>query len=102
MFRLWTGPYRSRRRRLLNESGAAGRFGSPVSTTGGILLQEGLAFACVQAAAVHVTVGVYDIDGRIEFHIHHDGHALVENDLPPDARSRSSNDGLDLVTALAY
>ena len=26
----------------------------------------------------------------------------LENDLPPDARWRSSNDGLDLVTALAY
>jgi hypothetical protein len=75
---------------------------SPVITTGGILLQEGLAFACGQAAAAHVTVAVHDNDGRIEFHIHHDGHALREQDLPPDARWRSANDGLDLVTTLTY
>jgi len=86
----------------LDVSPAAGRFGSPVSTTGGILLQEGLAFACGQAAAAHVTVAVHDNDGRIEFHIHHDGHALREQDLPPDARWRSANDGLDLVTTLTY
>lgn len=86
----------------LDVSPAAGRFGAPVSTTGGILLQEGLAFACGQAAAAHVTVGVHDNDGRIEFHIHHDGQALREQDLPPDARWRSANDGLDLVTTLTY
>lgn len=87
---------------LLGKLGGWCAFGAMVRTSGAIFRQEGLAFGCGPAAPAHVTVGVHDNDGRSEFHIHHDGQALREADLPSDACWRSANDGLELVATVTH
>jgi len=87
---------------LLSKLGGWCAFGAMVRTSGAIFRQEGLAFGCGPAATAHVTVCLHNNDGRTQFHIHDDGQALREPDLPSDACWRSANDGLDLVTTLTY
>jgi hypothetical protein len=85
----------------LDVSAAAGRWGEPVSTSSSIVLQEGLTFACGQAAAQHVRVEARFDDGAIRMRIDHDGAELSEDDLPMDARWRTEDSGRSLLAEVA-
>ena len=85
----------------LDVSATAGRWGEPVSTASSIVLQEGLTFACGQAAAQHVAVVARFDDGAIQLRIDHDGAELNEEDLPGDARWRAEDSGRSLLAEVA-
>jgi hypothetical protein len=65
------------------------------------VLQEGLTFACGQAAAQHVRVEARFDDGAIRMRIDHDGAELSEDDLPMDARWRTEDSGRSLLAEVA-
>ena len=79
---------------------SAGRLGDPARSAAMVLVEEGLAFACGQAAAEQVTVHA-ETDGEfVDLAIQHDGTPLSSDVLPPDSRWRVGTDHRVLVARI--
>ena len=84
----------------LDVTSAAGRLDGSARSAAMVLVEEGLAYTCGQAAAEQVTV-LADTDGRLlELAIRHDGAPLSDEVLPPDSRWQVGDDPRVLVARI--
>ncbi len=85
----------------LDVTSAAGRLDGPARSAAMVLVEEGLAYTCGQAAAEQVTV-LADTDGwLLDLAIRHDGEPLSDDVLPPDSRWHVGDDPRVLVARIA-
>lgn len=84
----------------LDVTPAAGRLEGSARAAAMVVVEEGLAYACGQAAAEQVTVHA-ETDGEfVDLAIRHDGAPLSDEVLPPDSRWQVGEDTRVLVTRI--